>query len=193
MLAGRQGRQQAGNNGNINCRASALGYAPPATAAPPAPAEEEKARPTDAELAVALGLGPPHDVTVGAGAIGVRFKPSSGLGPQVLAVFEHCPCPESFALGACVVAVDGRDARDLTPTELCEHLKARASESARALTLRAPAARADGDGDRGPPPAVDDFAADFEAEVGPLLDGPPVRAPGPAPWGREIPACVDYE
>ena len=113
----------AGNNGNINCRVSALGYAPPATAAPPAPAEEEKARPTDAELAVALGLGPPHDVTVGAGAIGVRFKPSSGLGPQVLAVFEHCPCPESFALGACVVAVDGRDARELTPAAMCEYLK----------------------------------------------------------------------
>ena len=83
-------------------------------------------------------------MTVGAGAIGVRFKPSSGLGPQVLAVFEHCPCPESFALGACVVAVDGRDARELTPTEMCEYLKVRA-EQARTLTLRAPlAASADG-------------------------------------------------
>jgi len=136
----------AGNNGNINCRASALGYAPPATAAPPAPAEEEKARPTDAELAVALGLGPPHDVTVGAGAIGVRFKPSSGLGPQVLAVFEHCPCPESFALGACVVAVDGRDARELTPAAMCEYLKHQSAQ-ARTFTLRSPLDEADDEGD----------------------------------------------
>ena len=84
-------------------------------------------------------------VTMEPGVIGVRFAHSAGLGPQVLAVLDNCPQPEQFPLGEYVVAVDGRDARELTPTEMCEYLKVHA-ERARTLTLRAPVASAGGDG-----------------------------------------------